>query len=952
MASNNKKVASHLQSFSPNFELEIKEAQQLRRDLITRCIEEELDYLLKVNFVKALKPREYKAADADDTIDRTTPLPFMQHFFNKYFLSFPFLVIGNIKEFLDKLEVFLDHLLKAKLSTENDRSDVTKRTLVVLKLKKMLVLIYNNSINLKLDNLTATSKFMPPAMAREGSVNLDNTAKDLGKANLTQSDSSSKLQGVLFTIDVVGVRNIIKRGTFRETSYGEFIIFLQSKGEEQQSYTNKRFEQFRQLYKALIKEFPLVELPSLPDKVKNANDTLYRESDRLNLRSFLRRLLALPQIALSGLMYRFLTETQIQLTEEDKLDISQRVLYQAKRDKEMKQYIHFITKESTRYKHLWDICKKELAQPDGLMKFEQTLRTTSKLEELPEHYRAALEWGRLNFAATLYTTYCTTDNSVRFYQALVSTHKQIPYRTLSAILKYSNPTLMIKGVMDLLLAQPFGTASLMQRILTTGVTEQVKLAKDEIQDLEKQINDPLICQRIANFVYKPEERSTFDIPTNSSDYDRLLIIMNDHDIGPDLTVESIRKFWDSKQWVDQYNDPNTPSPPISLNQSGEPTYPEFQFLEKMQQLFVLQTRKRDLEQMTSLLFEGITGDLMKDVLAIFYGPLAEVYQAADISSFITKVSDFIEELIKTINVVNHSNTDSPDAPVYEKESSGGPLQEFIELSKRHEPALYEFIHNLYKQSKDGLFQNMLNWLSKILEDFKVGVNKTPLDLLGIINSKVPEDNFPTLKNDLLELKAWHWRRKVRRARNLQKKLLDSSGKNIDEDVKAHFLNNPRQSSPSQEPCGINSDTSGTKDEEDIVGIRRRNSFFDTGFGILDAEDLREMEDIEEMSLRQAYSNPFAAQSLANADLSQPMEVRLNPFGTAPYKPEATNQTISSASIDLNDFSNNSTPAKIKKFVAPKTLPQISQEPYPQDQIMVIPSLLSDFRLWVKDNLTV
>lgn len=39
----------------------------------------------------------------------------------------------------------------------------------------------------------------------------------------------------------------------------------------------------------------------------------------------------------------------------------------------------------------------------------------------------------------------------------------MPYRAIAQILKVSNPFIMVKGVMDLFLAQPFGGKSLFQR---------------------------------------------------------------------------------------------------------------------------------------------------------------------------------------------------------------------------------------------------------------------------------------------------------------------------------------------------------------------------------------------------------------------------------------------------------------------------------------------------------
>lgn len=81
----------------------------------------------------------------------------------------------------------------------------------------------------------------------------------------------------------------------------------------------------------------------------------------------------------------------------------------------------------------------------------------------------------------------------------------------------------------------------------------------------------------------------------------------------------------------------------------------------------LYSRLKDKEQLISLIIEvgrnltvyspaddefsrmqGSTADLMKDIITIFYSPLAQVYRAASISDSIADVQNFINDLIKTV----------------------------------------------------------------------------------------------------------------------------------------------------------------------------------------------------------------------------------------------------------------------------------------------------------------
>ena len=51
----------------------------------------------------------------------------------------------------------------------------------------------------------------------------------------------------------------------------------------------------------------------------------------------------------------------------------------------------------------------------------------------------------------------------------------MPYLVLRGILKISNPMSMVRGVIDLFLAQPFGQRSLAQRMLTSNIQEEVRV---------------------------------------------------------------------------------------------------------------------------------------------------------------------------------------------------------------------------------------------------------------------------------------------------------------------------------------------------------------------------------------------------------------------------------------------------------------------------------------------
>lgn len=70
---------------------------------------------------------------------------------------------------------------------------------------------------------------------------------------------------------------------------------------------------------------------------------------------------------------------------------------------------------------------------------------------------------RYRLASTIFQTFVASDNSSETFAGLKRVHGLMPYFLLKAALKISNPVSMIRNVLDIFLAQPFGGRSLLQR---------------------------------------------------------------------------------------------------------------------------------------------------------------------------------------------------------------------------------------------------------------------------------------------------------------------------------------------------------------------------------------------------------------------------------------------------------------------------------------------------------
>lgn len=68
-----------------------------------------------------------------------------------------------------------------------------------------------------------------------------------------------------------------------------------------------------------------------------------------------------------------------------------------------------------------------------------------------------------SLASTVFQNFVAADNASETFAGLKRIHGLMPYFMLKAALKISNPMGMIRGVLDLFMAQPFGGRSLLQR---------------------------------------------------------------------------------------------------------------------------------------------------------------------------------------------------------------------------------------------------------------------------------------------------------------------------------------------------------------------------------------------------------------------------------------------------------------------------------------------------------
>ncbi|GAB5586641.1 hypothetical protein Unana1_01541 [Umbelopsis nana] len=768
------------------FDLNPKETHYLKRELVTQEIHNEVEKLTQSSSFKTLLDKETHLNDSE--------LPFLRYLFTNLVLEFPFLKKEQDDKFWDKCETFLTEFQKRRIGS-TDKSELSQRKKMEYKVEKMIVILLGAAIKTvqgKEEGIKVDQQMLTLSKIYEQQPASSKLSRDL--ADLENEDTYMQWVGTNgLDINIVTVRETGEKRTLREKPHAEFIVqtyFENSEDPNQAIYVAKRHGQFRQLHEDLRKKFPTIEIPSVPPKSRDSEKGQHalREKDRLSLRAFLHRVAINPRLSDSDVFLAFLMEQPIQLTDDERKDTEKRKQIDKIRAEEEKKFRKEVDKQVEQLNEQLDSLKQKVLVPGGLTELFNEIKKSERLQDLPTSLQKAFEWGKINFAFVLHTHFVTSDAATENLINLKRTHGLIPYKTLRTILKISNPMAMVKGVLDLFMAQPFGGRSLFQRIIMASLQEDAKESQKNIENVEKIINDPGLCKKIYNSVY-PANSTAIEIEEDEdlSPIMKTLSILQNEDIEPALTPEQITKvaFANQRSHKDSRR-----------------------LVKRLHQLYVLYMRKRDQEMLTELVFQGNTGDLLKDIFAIFYQPLAQVYKAANIGDSILELSAFIDDLIvfvEQIDVDDVRNT----------------VQPFIQLIDKHEDNFYRFVHNVHAQDTTHLFDDLLAYTDKLFSMMATG-HPGKVDMEKLVIENLDDQQYVELKSEINKLCDYHLQRKIKHLQRTRRKVLEGTGINSELEIESEEAvielvgdnNTSMGVIEDMEELDFLSDTNASDDEED------------------------------------------------------------------------------------------------------------------------------------------
>lgn len=122
----------------------------------------------------------------------------------------------------------------------------------------------------------------------------------------------------------------------------------------------------------------------------------------------------------------------------------------------------------------------------------------------------------------------------------------IPYSALKQVIRFANPAVVMSGVLDLFLAQPFGSRSLAQRVFGMAINDGIKTFQKSIDSLVAKIDDPILCAKLEHFCNADEDTKNF-IRSEAvvDDIDLVVALLRSESISPELTPEQVGKVFNA-----------------------------------------------------------------------------------------------------------------------------------------------------------------------------------------------------------------------------------------------------------------------------------------------------------------------------------------------------------------------------------------------------------------------
>ncbi|KAL4775142.1 hypothetical protein BDW60DRAFT_214504 [Aspergillus nidulans var. acristatus] len=772
-----------------------KQEHYLKRELIARQVQKEISEL---NSPTAL--RRFGApfkSDFGEVAPIDSELPILRYIFVHHVRNFPFLDQAREKEFWqDKLQVFLESFANKNVSSSEDRLEETKRRKLARKCEKLVELMMVSGIptasgyeeriqfsEMEVVDRSANEKGLLVNMPEGNAIN----GWDINVAAVRVTSVRRTVRHHQHAEFIIRVRRNGQPDIFVARRFGEFVklqkrlhteipgravpplprknkssttstlwggstveddesslssVSTQDVGPPEETRLSRNslapsdiVQRTRSRSRSSVRKSPRssAEVPR--------ETVLYREEQRISLRAFLRTLLQNKRIAESKALEEFLTADPFVPGQEETRDMERRKEVDAIRIEEQKRFYEIARERAAELDVYMENFRRDIVESNGLTKLFAEIREKPTVEDLSPQYQKFAEWLRIEVAATLYHLFLAEDNSAELFAQAKRIHSLVPYTLLKNVIRIANPAAVMTGVLDLFLAQPFGSRSLLQRIFSMTLHDGIKGFQRSIDAMAAKVDDPIISQKLKAFTEADEVvKNEIRLEAAEDDVDIAVAILRSDYLPFELSTDQIGKVFNSY---------------VAWNHAVENVDEEMregaQWFANVKQLLKLYTRQTDKAKMLSIIEEPVTLQLFRDLFTIFYEPLVRVYKSANVYSSITDFAKFADDAIAVIEKCQRQDISA---------DPNQTVQAFIDLCERHQSSLYKFVHEVHLHD-NGLFGSLMAWIEDILHFLRNGPKGGKLDMNALFSGAKDMGQIdPALaREEIDKLIKWHEDRK-------------------------------------------------------------------------------------------------------------------------------------------------------------------------------------------------
>jgi hypothetical protein len=104
----------------------------------------------------------------------------------------------------------------------------------------------------------------------------------------------------------------------------------------------------------------------------------------------------------------------------------------------------------------------------------------------------------------------------------------------------------MNGILDLFLATPLGSRSLMQRALSIAINDGIKNVQKSVDSLTQKIDDPILCSKLKTYTDADEDiRQEIQRQSRDEDIDIIVAILRSEELGQPLEPQQIEKVFNA-----------------------------------------------------------------------------------------------------------------------------------------------------------------------------------------------------------------------------------------------------------------------------------------------------------------------------------------------------------------------------------------------------------------------